>query len=160
MDYKQGDPEELKQKFWHALADSPFLFLERKAAPGEAVVMMAKLDRDADSAIWFFTKRTNSLAEMGAAICTFAGKDHKMFARFEGRLTEETSRERLEKEWSRSDAAWYDQGRDDPNLLMLRMDLGDAEIWDSDLGLYHNAKMILGGDVREEAAEHHAETAL
>lgn len=160
MDYKQGDPEELKHKFWKALADSPFVFLERKAAPDEAVVMTAKLDRDANSAIWFFTKRSNSLAQMGDAVCTFAGKGHEIFARFEGRLSEETSRERLEKEWDRITAAWYDQGKDDPELLMLRMDLGHAEIWDSDLGLYNNTKMVLGGDVREEAAEHHTETTL
>lgn len=160
MDYKQGDPEELKQKFWHALADSPFVFLERKEQPDEAIVMTAKLDRDANSAIWFFTKRDNQLARMGPAVCTFAAKGHQIFARFEGVLSEETSRERLEKEWDRMTAAWYDQGKDDPNLLMLRLDLGDAEIWDSDLGLYHNTKMLLGGDVRDEAAEHHAKTSL
>lgn len=160
MDYKQGDPHELKQKFWHALADSPFVFLELKADPDQAIVMTAKLDRNADSAIWFFTKRDHQLARMGAAVCTFAGKDHKIFARFEGTLTEETSRERLEKEWDRQTAAWFDGGKDDPNLLMLRMDLGDAEIWDSDLGFYNNTKMLLGGDVREEAAEKHTQTAL
>lgn len=160
MDNKQGNPDELKQKFWKALADSPFVFLERKAEPGEAVVMTAKLDRDANSAIWFFTKRSNSLAQMGEAVCTFASKDHQIFARFEGRLSEETSRERLEKEWDRITAAWYDEGKDDPDLLMLRMDLGDAEIWDSDLGLYHNTKMYMGGDVREEAAKHNAEVTL
>lgn len=160
MTYDQGDDEELKQKFWRALADSPFVFLERKAQPGDAVVMTAKLDKNANSAIWFFSKRDHHLAQMGPAFCTFASKDHKIFARFEGTLSEETSRERLEKEWDRQTAAWYDEGKDDPNLLMLRMDLGGAEIWDSDLGFYDNTKMLLGGDVRKEAAEHHTETTL
>lgn len=160
MTHHHGDDEELKQKFWLALADSPFVFLERKAQPGDAVVMTAKLDKDANSAIWFFTKRDHHLAQMGPSFCTFASKDHKIFARFEGVLSEETSRERLDKEWDRQTAAWYDQGKDDPNLLMLRMDLGDAEIWDSDLGFYDNTKMMLGGDVRQEAAEHHTETTL
>jgi hypothetical protein len=40
------------------------------------------------------------------------------------------------------------------------MDLGDAEIWDSDLGFYNNTKMMMGGDVRKESAEHHTETTL
>lgn len=160
MDHKQGDPEELKQKFWQALADSPFVFLERKEQPGEAVVMTAKLDKNANGAVWFFTKRDNQLARMGPAVCTFAAKGHQIFARFEGVLTEETSRDRLEKEWDRITAAWYDQGKDDPNLLMLRMDLGGAEIWDTDIGLYHATKMLLGGDVRDEVAEHHARTSL
>ena len=160
MNYSEGNADELKTKFWKAFADSPFVFLERKEQPGDAVVMTAQLDKDADSEIWFFTKRDHHLARMGPAFCTFAGKGHEMFARFEGTLTEETSRERLEKQWSQIVEAWFPEGKDDPNLIMLRMDLGDAEIWDSDLGLYNNVKMLLGGDVREEAAEHHTETSL
>ena len=160
MHYAEGDADKLKHKFWKTMADSPFVFLERKEQPGDAVVMTAQLDRDANSAIWFFTKRDHHLSKMGAAFCTFAGKGHEIFARFEGQLSEETSRERLEEHWSNTVAAWYDQGKNDPNLLMLRMDLGEAEIWDSDLGTISNTKLLLGMDVREEAAEHHAKTTL
>ena len=160
MNYDQGDADELKTKFWKALADSPFLFLERKDARDDAVVMTAQLDEDADSAIWFFTTKDHSLAQMGPAVATFAGDDHKIFARFEGMLTRETSMERLNKQWSNVIEAWFPGGKDDPNLLMLRMDLGDVEIWNSDLGIMTTAKMLMGQDVREEAREQHVETAL
>ena len=160
MHYSEGKADELTTKFWKAFSDSPFVFLERKEQPNEAVVMTAQLDEDANSAIWFFTKRDHHLAQMGPAVCTFAGKGHEIFARFDGVLTEETSRERLEKQWSQIVEAWFPEGKDDPNLLMLRMDLGEAEIWDSDLGLYNNVKMLLGGDVRQEAAKNHVETPL
>lgn len=83
-----------------------------------------------------------------------------MFARFSGTLREETSRERLDKQWSQVVEAWFPGGKDDPNLLMLRMDLGEAEIWNSDLGFVDNAKMLFGFNVREEAREEHAETVL
>ena len=160
MNYEQGDADELKTKFWKAFADSPFCFLERKAQPDGAVVMTAQLDKDADSEIWFFTTKDNHLAQMGPAIVTYAGKDNQIFARVEGTLTEETSRERLDKQWSKIVEAWFPGGKDDPNLIMLRMDLAKAEIWNSDLGLINNAKMLLGKDVREEAAENHVETAI
>ena len=124
MNYDQGNADELKTKFWHALADSPFVFLERKDARDDAVVMTAQLDKDADSAIWFFTTKDHHLAQMGAATATFAGKDHDMFARFQGTLSEETSRERLEEQWSNIVEAWFPGGKDDPNLLMLRMPCG------------------------------------
>ena len=96
---------------------------------------------------------------MGPATATFAGKDHDMFARFTGTLSEETSRERLDKQWSPAVESWFD-GKDDPNLLMLRMDLGQAEIWNADLGLIDTAKMLMGFEVEEEAREEHVETAL
>lgn len=154
------DRKEMKNDFWKALADSPFLFLQLDSAPETAVPMTAQLDEDANSAIWFFTRRDHVLANGGRATATFAGKNHDMFARFTGILTEESSRERLDKQWSREIEAWFPGGKDDPKLLMLRMDLGQAEIWNSDLGFIDNAKMLMGFDMREEAREEHLETTL
>ncbi len=151
---------ELKTKFWEALADSPFLFLQLDRAPHNAVPMTAQLDDDADSAIWFFTTRDHCLAQLGAATATFSGQDHDMFARIGGNISEETSKDRLDKQWSKVVEAWFPGGKDDPNLIMLRMDLGKAEIWNSDLGLIDSIKMLLGQDVREEANKENAEVAL
>jgi general stress protein 26 len=84
-----------------------------------------------------------------------------MFARFSGTLVPELSRERLDEEWSPSVEAWFPGGKDDPNLLMMRMDLtGEAEIWNSDLGFIDTTKMMLGFDVRDDAAREHTETTL
>lgn len=160
MNYKEGKADELKEKFWHALADSPFVFLARGANHANAVVMTAQLDKDADHAIWFFTTKDHHLADMGAATATFAGKDHDIFARFQGMLVKETSRERLDEQWSNFVEAWFPDGKDDPKLLMLRMELGNAEIWDSDLGIITTAKMALGHDVRDETKDDHVKTAL
>ncbi len=154
-----SDTKELKNSFWSALADSPFLFLQRDADPATAVPMTAQLDEDANGTIWFFTRRDHPLAAMGPATATFAGKGHDMFARFTGTLSEETSRERRDKQWNTVIEAWFD-GKDDPNLIMLRMDLGQAEIWNSDLGFTDNVKMLLGFDVTEDAREEHTETTL
>jgi len=154
------DANQLKETFWKTLSGSPFVFLQLDSAPNDAVPMTAQLDEDANNAIWFFTTRDHTLAAGGASTATFAGKGHDIFARFSGTLTEETSRERLDKQWSQIVEAWFPGGKDDPNLLMLRMDLGQAEIWNSDLGFIDNARMLLGFDVREEAREEHLETTL
>ncbi|MXO64642.1 general stress protein [Altererythrobacter endophyticus] len=157
MHYEEGKAPELKKKFWKSLADSPFLFLQLDRDPDSAVPMTAQLDKDADSAIWFFTGRDHYLATGGPATATFSSKGQDLFARFRGRLTEETSQERLDKEWSHFIEAWFPGGKQDPNLLMLRMDLEDAEIWDSDLGLMSTAKLLLGKDVRDDAKDSHVE---
>lgn len=152
--------DELKQAFWEALADSPFLFLQLDDDPATAMPMTAELDANAAGAIWFFTGRDHAFAKGGPATATFAGKGHEIFARFTGTLVEETSRERLDREWSRFVEAYFPGGKDDPNLLMLRMDLGTAEIWNADIGLATMARMALGHDVREETREEHTQTAL
>ena len=160
MRYAQGRPRELREAFWNALADSPYVMLQLDADADSAAPMTASLDEHADHAIWFFTARDNRFARLGSATATFAAKGHEVFARVHGILSEETSRERLDKQWSNFVEAWFSGGKDDPNLLFVRMDLGDAAIWSGELGVLATAKMALGLRVRDEVAGKHVETAL
>jgi general stress protein 26 len=161
MKHTAGNPEELKKQFWKALADSPFLFLQVSGQSDTAVPMSPQLDKDADSAIWFFTHTRSKFAGLGPVTATFQGKGHDLFARFDGTLVKETSQERFDQFWNNFVAAWYDGGKTDPDLLFVRMDLGSAEIWDGDIGLLNTAKMALGMYVEDEAEKRHLkETAL
>jgi len=160
MQYDQGDPAELKHKFWEAMVDSPFVMLQLDSAADSAAPMTAQLDKHANHAIWFFTSRDNRFAEAGAATATFLSKGHDVFARFAGNLVEETDRARLDKQWNNWVEAWFPGGKDDPNLLMLRMDLGDASIWAGELGVINTAKMALGMDVTDDIKGGFVETRL
>lgn len=57
-------------------------------------------------------------------------------------------------------AAWYDGGKDDPNLVLLRFDLGDAEIWTADVGIKGMFKLMTGMKMKESDLGKHAEVAL
>lgn len=160
MKYDQGNATELKKKFWSALAESPFLFLQRDADPQTAVPMTAQLDKDADSAIWFFTDKDSDFAKLGPVTATFEGRDHSVFARFKGTLAIESDQGRFEHFWNNFVKAWFDGGKEDPNILFLRMDLADAEIWSGDLGLMTTAKMALGQNIREDVTDKQVETTL
>jgi general stress protein 26 len=161
MKHSEGNPAELKEKFWKALAASPYLFLQLDGRSETAVPMSPQLDKDANHAIWFFTQTKSTFAALGPATATFESKGHDLFARFDGTLAVETSRERFEQFWNNFVAAWYDGGKDDPDILFLRMDLGSAEIWDGDMGLLNVAKMALGMNVHDDAEKRHVkETAL
>lgn len=160
MKYDQGNPEELREKFWKAMAASPYVILQLDADPDTAAPMTAQLDKDASSAIWFFTSRDNRFAEMGGATATFASKGHDVFARFHGMLVEETDRARLDKQWNNFVEAWFPGGKDSPNLLFLRMDLGDASIWAGEMGVIGTAKMALGMDVTDDVKGGYTNTKL
>lgn len=156
---KNGKAHELKAKFWNALDESPFVFLQLDREPHTAVPMTAQLDPEAEGVIWFFAHRGHPLAADGPATATFASKDHNIFARLRGVLSRETRRARLDRQWGQVAEAWFD-GKDDPKLVMLRLDLTGAEIWNSDLGFLDNTRMLLGFDVTEEARENHLATAM
>jgi general stress protein 26 len=160
MNYDQGDPKELKEKFWHAMAQSPFVMLQLDNDIESGAPMTAQLDKDANSSIWFFVRRDSRFAAMGPATVNYESKGHDVFSRFSGVLTEETSRERLDKQWNNFVAAWFPGGKDDPDLLMLRMDLGEASIWAGELGLINTARMMLGMNVTDKTKGGHAEVDL
>ena len=155
MKHAEGNPDELKKKFWQALADSPFLFLQLDGDSSTAVPMGPQLDKDANSSIWFFTHTKSDFYRLGPVTAIFESKGHDIFARFNGNLVKETSQKRFDQFWNNFVEAWYDGGKDDPDIFFMRMDLGDAEIWNSDLGLLNTAKMALGITVHEEAEERH-----
>lgn len=152
--------QKLRDKFWTELAESPFLFLQRSGDSASAVPMSPQLDKHADSAIWFFTHKNSAFAALGPVTATFASKGHDLFARFDGTLSVETSQERFDQFWNNFVKAWYDEGKTDPDLLFVRMDLGHAEIWDGDMSLLNVAKMALGMNVHDSAEKRHVETTL
>jgi general stress protein 26 len=151
---------EMKQEFWTQMSASPFVMLELDNAAHSAAPMTAQLDKDAHSAIWFFTSRDGAFARMGPATATFAAKDHALFARFSGRLSEEKSRAVLDKFWTDPVAAWFPEGRDSQRVLLMRMDLGEASIWSAKMGVLAVTKMLLGVNVRDEMKGHHTTTSL
>ena len=160
MKYDQGDPKELKEKFWKALAASPYVMLQLEADPASAAPMTAQLDEDANHAVWFFAGRDSRFAELGAATATFASKGHDVFARVSGVLFEETDPARLDKEWNNFVEAWFPGGKDDPNLLFVRMELRDAAIWAGDMGVFNTVKMALGLSVKDSVKGGYTKTQL
>ena len=51
MQYDQGDPAELKEKFWSAMTQSSLVMLQLDGDQDSAAPMTAQLDKDANSAI-------------------------------------------------------------------------------------------------------------
>ena len=157
---KTDTTEDMKTAFWQALAKSPFVMLTCDDDPASAAPMTAQLDKDANSAIWFFTSRDNRFADLGAATAIYAAKDHSLFARFAGTLVEEMSEAVKDKLWDNTVAAWFPEGKSDPNLMLIRMELGDASIWGAEMGTFNVVKMLLGQDVRDSVSGQYAETTL
>lgn len=147
--------DDLKQKMWKALDASPFVMIRLDASRDHAVPMNAQLEKDAHGAFWFFTSTDNRLAAGGPAMAQFAAKGHDLFACIAGTLTEEHDPNVLDRLWNNSVAAWYEGGKDDPKLLLLRFDLGDAEVWEADLSIKGMFKMLTGVTMKgDELGDH------
>ena len=151
---------DVRKKMWKSMCDSPFLMMGLVGSNEHSEPMTAQLDADADSEFWFYTKKDNRLAKGGPAMAHFVAKSHDLFACIRGTLVAETDPAVIDRYWSKAVEAWYDQGRQDPNLLMLRFELQDAEIWEADSSVKGLFKLLTGNRVAGDEVGDHAEISL
>jgi len=146
---------ETRDTFWKAFESSPFIMMRLENSNEHAEPMTAQLDRDAHHAIWFFCARDNRIAAGGPAMGQVATKGHDVFACLSGVLVEEADPAIREKQWDTVVESWFPNGKNDPNVLMLRFDIRDSEVWTSDMSLKGKFKMLTGTPVKpREAGEH------
>jgi general stress protein 26 len=160
MERNMTSQAEITDRFWKELTKSPYLMVSLDGGHQHSVPMTAQLDKDANHAFWFYTSKDNRLAPGGHAMAQYADQGHYLFACIAGTLVEEKDPAVIDRYWSDEVAAWYPGGRNDPNLLMLRFDLGDAEIWLADMSLKGIFRMMIGKSVAAEEKGKHAEVAL
>jgi general stress protein 26 len=148
-------PAELEGKFWKALKSDMTVMLGLNGVDdGHARPMTAQLDDDREGPIWFFTSREAELVkEIGngrRAIATFASKGNDLFASIHGKLQVDNDRAMIDRLWNRFVAAWFEGGKDDPKLVLLRLDPDRGEIWLDDSSIFAGVKMLLGIDPKED----------
>ena len=154
---------EIETKFWKALkSDMTVMLGLTRPDGGKAQPMTAQIgDREGRGPIWFFSARDVDLVEaMGSgapATLQFASKGHDLFASLEGALAPDDDRAKIDELWSPFAAAWYEEGKDDPKLRLIRFDPADAQIWLNENSLFAGVKMLLGSDPKKDYGDKVAE---
>jgi general stress protein 26 len=157
-------PQELEAKFWKALKSDMTLMLGLDGVEdGHARPMTAQVE-GAHGPIWFFTTKdaviVQKLGRGNRAIATFASKGHDLFATIHGTVSVDNDRAVIDRLWNRYVAAWYEQGKDDPKLALLRLDPERAEIWEDASSLVAGIKLLLGADPKQDYKDKVAKVAL
>ena len=92
---------------------------------------------EGERAIWFICRRDVSLVrELGgqahAALLNVVSEDHHLHASVGGELTAERDQGRIDQFWSSVADAWLPEGRTSPEVILLRFDPAEAQVWLSD----------------------------
>lgn len=157
-------PQELEVRFWKALASERTMMLGLDCVEdGHARPMTGQFEDDRGP-IWFFTATDNGivrqLGQGNRAIATFTSKDHELFATLHGTLALDTDRAVIDRLWNPFVAAWYEGGKDDPKLALLRLDAERAEIWENATSMFAGLKLLLGSDPKQDYRDKVAEVSL
>jgi general stress protein 26 len=131
---------EVRDRLWDAIDDHRTGMLGLQGSDQHFQPMTAFVERDAD-VLWFFTRRDTDLAASLASgqAASFIFQDRKLQACLDGRLSLEHDRARIDRYWSPHVAAWYPEGKDDPQLTLLRFDVDEAAVWITEGGLFKYA---------------------
>lgn len=156
-------PQELEEKFWNALKSDRTMMLGLDGIEdGHARPMTAQRDGDSGP-IWFFAGNDNALVKnlgtSNRAIANFTSKGHDLFVSIHGALRVDNDRAVIDRLWNPFVAAWYD-GKDDPNLALLRLDAEHAQIWENASNLLAGLKILFGRDPKEDYKDNVAKVAL
>jgi general stress protein 26 len=158
--------EDFERKLWKALKSDRTVMLglvgveEGHSHPMTAQTLHGDGER---GPIWFFTSKETDLARAlgqgSDAIAHFASKGHDLFASLHGELVPESDHTLIDKLWSPFVAAWF-EGKNDPKLLLLRLDAERAQVWLNENSLWAGVKLLMGRDPKKEYAGKTAELPL
>lgn len=146
-----GNARELQGEFWSAIDKDRTVML---ACEGVYPRPMTALAENARGPLWFFTSNENDLAQAVTrnakpGLLMLASKGHDLFATAGGTLSMDNDPAVIDRLWNPFVAAWYEGGKQDPKLRLLRFDPDAAEIWRNDSSLLAGIKMMLGIDPKQ-----------
>lgn len=151
-----ADATEIKKTLWKKMAASPFLMVGLTEGHGHSEPLTAQLDDGLVDTLFFFVGKNNRLAGGGAAMAQFVSKGHDFFACIAGTITQNNDPAMIDKLWNNQVEAWFPGGKSDPNLVLIRFDIDDAELWEADVSLTGKLKMLFGGTIKSDEAGSHA----
>jgi len=149
-----ADPRELEARFWKALEKDRTVMLGLDGVPGGHLQPMTAIAEGDRAPIWFFTASDTDLARRlsspQAGLMAFAAKGHDLFATAQGELRIDNDRAVIDRLWNAFVAAWFEGGKDDPKVTLLRFDAVRAEVWLNENSLLAGVKMLLGADPKQD----------
>lgn len=123
---------------------------------------MTSQQLDEQGNLWFFTSdATDFVRHLSAhpeVNVSFADPDDSLYVSVAGHAELTRDRAKIDELWSPLVAAWFDGGKEDPHLALIKVHIGSAEYWDTHSSkmtqLYALAKSALTGKAPRDIGEH------
>ena len=97
--------------------------------------MSSNGDIDANGDIWFFTNasshKVSEIEKLPKVNVSFADTDNQRYISVSGTAQLVRDQAMIEELWRPEFKMWFPEGRDDPQVALLRIRLEKAEYWDS-----------------------------
>ena len=92
-------------------------------------------DIDPDGDLWFFTSASSlkvaEISKLPKVNVSFADPDNQHYVSISGKAQLVRDRNKIDELWRPEFKMWFPEGKDDPQVALLRVNLEKAEYWDS-----------------------------
>jgi general stress protein 26 len=88
-----------------------------------------------DGRLWFFTRKNSfkvhNIEHDQHVNLAYANPDHQKYVSVAGRAILSEDRELMEKLWNPMYKAWFPEGLEDPQILLIGVQVESADLWDT-----------------------------
>lgn len=130
-----SNPEH-KKLIWNLIEDVGVGMLTTQDGDDLRARPMKIVQDNYDGKLWFLTKRSAEKVTEAAgeqAVCvTFENPEKQVYLSLSGRARLSSDPKLIEKFWSPWAAAWFPQGKDDPDVVLLEIEVYQGEHWKND----------------------------
>ena len=129
--------EDNLQKLREMVKDIDFCMLTTVDENGDlhSRPMSVNGDIDPDGDLWFFTNasshKVTEISKTPKVNVSFADPDNQNYVSISGKAQLVRDRDKIEELWKPEFKMWFPEGKDDPQIALLRVNLEKAEYWDS-----------------------------
>jgi general stress protein 26 len=96
---------------------------------------MQTQDFDFDGDLWFFTSskthKTDEIERDNRVNISYAAPADNTYVSISGRASIVKDQEKIDEYWNDILKAWFPEGKDSPDLVLLKVEVEQAEYWDS-----------------------------
>jgi general stress protein 26 len=135
MDDEMSQSEAMA-KIWDLIRDVKVAMLTTSGPQGELRSRpMASQESGFDGDLWFLSRQQSGKVdeiERGSSVSlTYVNNDRHAYVALSGMAELSKSREKINELWKPVDAAWFPQGKDDPDMIAIKVTIEEAKYWEA-----------------------------
>ncbi len=162
-DMQSSDMQGRYEDIWKRIEAVRFAMLTTVDADGSLSSRpMTTVQKQFEGTLWFFSSRSSppavAIAKNAAVGLQYSDPDDDLYVSLSGDARLEHDRARMQSLWSPMVKAWFPEGIDDPDLVLLRVDVHKAEYWDvkesKPVQLFKMARAAMTGERPKDLGEH------
>jgi general stress protein 26 len=133
---EQTDDDKARQRVWELIKDIRTAQLVTHSPDGELSSRpMAAVNKTFDGKLWFLTSsesgKIHEVEDNRRVLLTYSHPSKQQYVSVRGNAQVSNNREMIEALWTEMARIWFPEGKDDPRIRLIGIEVTAAEYWET-----------------------------